>query len=64
MSNSFGPTIALALDMMRKGVAVWYGALDFQSKAKTATEKQGADAMVNTWILATMAKAVKQKGMK
>ncbi len=33
-------------------------------KQKAATEKQGANAMVNTWILATMAKAVKQKGMK
>ncbi len=33
-------------------------------KRKAANEKQGANAMVNTWILATMAKAVKQKGMK
>ncbi len=65
-SNSFEPTNCTCRGYDVKVCALLCGMVllvPIQTQ-KAATEKQGADAVINTWILATMARAVKQKGMK
>lgn len=50
----------MCMDVLSRGMVL----LVPSQMRKAANEKQGANAKVNTWILATMARAVKQKGMK
>ena len=65
-SNSFGPTNCTCPEYDVEGCALLCGMVLLVSsqKRQAASEKQGADAVMSTWILATIAKAVKQKGMK